>query len=340
MTGVIAHDYILTAGPQRWTAHLTALEVELSAAPGIGRLSAQLPPEARIEASPGDACTLELDGATVFTGIVRSLRSSPTGLALGAVDAAGRLAALRLALSFERKTAGGVIRDLASEAGIATGSIADGVDLAFYIADPGRSIWAHMARLAALSDMMLVVEADGRLATVGGAAAGADAALLYGREITAIADAEHGGFDRTVVVVPEAGAGSMSEPEALRIALDPFAGSRPAGPDAATLFRFEPALRTGAGAATAGGQRTRREAASARPLELETWLQPGLRPGQSVDLQGLPDGMAPGPVRAGRVRHRLTGEGTATRLTGTREPAGFDPAARLGNLAAAIGGLI
>ena len=202
--------YTLTTGGQQWTSQVVGLEVQLAAAPLTGTLEADLPAPAPLSAGVGDPVTLDLDGGEggtrVFTGTVTALRRTPAGIRVHAVDAAGLLARLRPATSYEQVNAGTVIRDLADQAGIDTGDVDDGVALAWYPADPARTALDHVARLCAWSGALARVDADGRLVASAVAATQAELALRYGREVLAV---EQTGRRRDVAgftVAGEAGA--------------------------------------------------------------------------------------------------------------------------------------
>jgi len=255
---------------------------------------------------------------------------------LTAVDAGGAMAMVRPAVTFEQVSSGSAIKALADDAGVDVGNVDDGFDLVFYVADPARTAWEHASRLAAYGGALLGVAGDGRVETVVVGSGAADEALLFGREIMSLNHAERSGGDRRVVVAGEAGVGTMSAPEALRPVTDPFAGNRPAGPDAQTLFRFEPALRTAEGAARAGAHRTRMIAARPRRLVLKAWLQPHLRPGHRLEIQSLPDPMTTEPCWLESVHHRLRPDGAVTVVRANRDPAGFDLFALPGSLGGAL----
>jgi len=341
-TSLLSIGYELTAGNQQWTEQLLLLDLALAVGPRLNRLSATFPPEAPLAAAPGDPCVLSLDNGerreTVFSGTVQRVSKGMTGLRLSAIDAGGELAAIRPAVTFEQMSSDNAITTLVSDAGAASGNIDAGVELAFYVADPARSCWEHVSRLAGYGGALIGVNGDGQVETIVVGSGAADEALLFGREIIDLDHAERSGGDRRVVVAGESGVGSMSAPEALRPVTDPFSGSRPAGPDASNLFQFEPALRTADGAASAGRHRTRLALSRPNRVVLSAWLQPHLRPGQRLELQSLPDSVATDSCWLESVNHRIGPQGAVTRLQANRDAAGFDALGLLGGLGAALAG--
>ena len=329
--------YALTMAQQRWTEQLLGLDVHLAAAPLTGTLTARLPAAAPLNAGPGDPVTLDLDGgegsATVFTGTISAIRRDPYSITVHAVDAAGALAQLRPATTYEQVNAGTVITDLADQAGVDVGDIDDGTALAWYAADPSRTALDHVARLCAWSGGLARIGADGTLVATAVPATQAELALKFGRELLAI--------DQTVRTRPveafsyagEAGAGSTDSPDALRPTSDFFAGDRPDGPDATHRWSFEPALRTTDAAGAAGAAAQWRYAARARVGYLTAFLQPKLRPGTVIEVAELPDPFDGAPIWLDLIRHRIDSGGA---LTTARMYAGGPPAGDLlGSLAGA-----
>ncbi len=337
MTTLLAPAYTLTLGSQQWSEQLLGLELDLAAGPGVDALALRLPAGAPMSAGLGDPVELVLASGekeeTAFTGVVEAIGRRADEIAVRALDAAGVMARLRPAVTYEKVTAGTVIQSLASEAGADVGEVAEGVELAFYVADPGRTAFEHAVRVAAWSGALVTVSAEGRLEARVIDAAQPEVALRWGRELTGFSRRERSNPVEGFVFAGEAGAGSTDSPEALRPAADFFAGSRPDGPSLAQRFAFAPALRTPAGAATAGAARGRATKAQADRGWFEAFLQPDLRPGTVVEIQDAPEGLVAGPVWLTRVRHRLGPRGAVTRAWFAKGGDSFDPLALLGALA-------
>lgn len=333
--------YALTMGGQRWTQQAIAIDLTLAAAPGTERLVVRLPAAAPLEAVPDDPVTLTLDGGEgaepVFGGRITQIRRALDGTTITATGALGLLARLRPATTFENVSAGTVIRSLAADAGVDTGSIEDGVKLAFYAADPSRHAAAHAQRVAGWSGAMLASSGEGALTAVVIDATSPELALRYGREVTGFEASEGLASDR-YTVAGESGAGSDSAPEALRYSADPFAGNRPEGPSLGHVWRWEPALRTAAAAATAGAAWQREAGAAQGSAALAAFLLPRLRPGSVIELQDLPDGFGSGPYWVEEVRHRLDATGATTTARLNKGGDAFDPLALLGSLAGGLAG--
>ncbi|HEX9821337.1 MAG TPA: hypothetical protein VGD07_17180 [Methylomirabilota bacterium] len=340
MTSLLSPGYELTLGSQLWKEQALEIRVALAAAPLVDVLTVRLPAAAPLAAAPGDPVSLTLDSGeqkeTVFTGTVESIRRGFQEIRVTALDAGGVLARYRPSVTYEHVTAGTVLRTLAGDAGVSTADVDDGVEVPFYVADPSRTAWEHVARVAAWGGAMVSVSSDNEVRSAVIDATQAQLALRYGREIVSLqADRARSAVDAWVVA-GESGAGSASAPEALRPSTDFFAGNRPEGPALARRWRFEPALRTARGAGSAGAAIQRQYTASREAGRLQAFLQPRLRCGGVIEVQDLPDGLPGGPVWIARVDHVLGGGGGVTAIRFFKGGDSFDPLALLG----AIGGLL
>lgn len=344
MTSVLAPVYELTLGSQVWKEQALEIRVALVAAPLVDAVTVRLPAAAPLSAAPGDPASLTLDSgeqkATVFTGTVDSIRRGFDEIRITALDAGGALARYRPSATYEQVTAATVIRNLAGDAGLSTGDLDDGVELAFYVADPSRTAWEHVARLAAWGGAMASVSSDNEVRSAVIDATQAEAALRYGREILSIQGDHTAAPVDAWVVAGEGGAGAASAPEALRPSTDFFAGHRPDGPALAKRWRFEPALRTARAAGSAGAAIQRQYTASRQAGRLRAILQPKLRCGSVIEIQDLPDGLPAGPVWIARVDHVVGENGALTSVRFFKGGDSFDPLALLGSLAGTVGGLL
>lgn len=336
MTSLLAPAYTLTLGSQRWTQQLISLELTLAPAPRLNVLTVRFPAAAPFSAGLGDAASLSLDSgeheADVFAGSVSSVRRAVDSIVVTALDAGGALAALRPAVTYEKITGGTLVRNLCDAAGVTPGDVDDGVDLAFYAADPTRTALEHIARVAAWGGALARVTTTNQLDAAVVNAEQAELALRYGRELRLIRQSRLPSQIERFVVAGESGAGTTSAPESLRPTTDFFAGNRPDEPSSTVRWAFEPALRTAKGAASAGAALERRYGSSRESGVVEAFLLPQLRPGTVFEVQDLPDGLAQGPFWATQVRHRIGGRGALTQARFARGGDSFNPLALLGSL--------
>ena len=312
--------YELTIGTQRWTTQALELDVRLYCAPVPDALVARFPAGAALDASPGDDVKLRLDGgdgaADVFSGDLDGTERLLDVTAAYAINAGGLLARSRPAVTVEQATSATVIRALCDEAGADVGSLDDGVQLAYYAADPTRTAWEHVARVAGWAGAVARVDPDGKVGSLVVQSGAADVALRYGRDVLALERLDvRRGVD-TFVVAGETGVGAADDADALRPVTDFFAGNRPDGPGGGSAWTFEPALRTTGAARKAGDARAARYGAAGHRWRLDALLQPTLRPGSVLEMTRLPDGFPSGRfvVEIGPPR------GHASRRADTRAP--------------------
>jgi hypothetical protein len=336
-------SYSLTMGQQRWTTQLLKIDLNQEMAPGINVLKVELPARAPLSAAIDDPVTLELDGGaggeTVFTGSVTAIRRQPDTIAVTALDAGGRLSAVRPAATYENATPATLIRSLAAEVGADVGRVETGSEISFYVADPGRSAWDHVARLCEWIGAAATVSPDNKIESAVVQTASADAALRYGRDLIAIDDTRHWAPIESFIVAGESGVGSAASPDARRPAADFFQGNRPGGPTASDRWEFQPALRTASAARVAGAARSRAYGALRRTGRITAVLNPALRPALAVQVQDGPDELGGGAIWLRQARHVIDRRGAITTACFVADGGG-GAASLLAAAAAALGGLL
>jgi hypothetical protein len=344
MTALLAPSYSLQLGSQIWKKQLLRVALTLTSAPGIDVLIVTFPANAPLSATIDDDVQLTLDNGEqaekIFTGTVTAIRRSHASIEVRAVNAGGVLCRYRPAVTYENATPATIVRNLASDAGVSTGSLETGTELAFYVADPSRTAWDHIHRVSCWCGALVTVTADNKVETNVVNATTADTALRHGRELLSLARSQTSASIDTFVVAGESGAGSVSSPDVHRPTTDFFSGNRPDDPSPNVVWTWEPALRTTTSAATAGAARKRIYAAKSDRGVFTAFLQPTLRPGVILEVQKLPDGLIDGPVWIHSVRHSISRAGAVSRVEYFKGGDSFDPLALLGSLAGAVGGLL
>ena len=344
MTSQLLPTYALTLGSQRWTEQALRIRVTLELAPRVDTLAVWLPITAPFSADRGDMVELTINsGETeeiVFTGEIDSIRRDFDSLRVSCVNAGGVLSRFRPAETYENVSAATVIRNLLDTMGVDAATLEDGPDLAFYIADPSRTAWEHVARVAAWGGAVARINSANEVDANVIDASQAEVALLYGREITALHADKRAASTDAFVIAGEAGAGDTASADVLRPSTDFFAGNRPDGPARGSRWRFEPALRTVKSAATAGAATQRLYASSLDSGHFRAFLLPQLRCGSVVEVQKLPDNLLAGPVWLTRVEHELSPGVAISRVHFQQGGDRFNPSALLGSLAGVAGGLL
>jgi hypothetical protein len=331
----------VTLGELRYDAHVEAIRVDLRMLPGLNVCAVTLPAAARVDAGPGDAAVIDLDGGegseTVLTGSVRAVHARLRTTRVVTADGSADLAALRPAATYERQDARAVIRALASDAGADLGRLDVDLELAAYVADQGRTAAEHVAALAELAGAVASFDADGALIAAAPAAA-AEIALRHGRELVACEVGDRPGPAATPVPVGFGPAGSPQAAGALRHTVDVVPSSAPAaGPDALRVSAA--VLRSPGVAGSAGRAASQRHAAEGRRLRARAFLLPTLRPGAVLDVQDLPDRLQGGPWLVTAVSHHLAPREGGTTTFEARAASG-GAGGLLGGALGAVGGLL
>ena len=343
MNGFFAPSCVLTMGSQQWTTQVLRVEVALQAAPGINVLRADLPSAAPFSAVAGDPAALTLNdgqsGSQVFSGSIDSVRRSDTEIHVTALDAGGVLSRVRPSAKYEHVTPGTVIRALAADAGVQAGRLENGSELSFYVAHPGLTAWDHIHRVSAWLGALVSVSASNQVESVLVQAKHADLAFRYGREILQLDRIATAAPIQSFTVAGESGAGSTSGPDAGRPSTDLYNGNSPEGPSAIARREWQPVLRTVSAAAAAGTARARAYAAFRDSGKFRAILQPALRPGVVIEIQGVPAGLPRGPMWIWRAQHVVTADSATTTAWFASGGAAGSAKALLGSTALAVGGL-
>ena len=251
-----------------------------------------------------------------------------------------RMAALRVAETFENRSAAQVVRDLADRAGVEVGSLADGDSYPYVVIDPARTVREHVLRLARREGADLGTDEDGRLTMTRFTKSKADHVVRYGVHLLA-ATLAHGAPAGAKVVVSGEGAASGGGSDRWHWLLRDGADARAeAGSGEATL-----AIADGASRSRAAADRLAKRVAGAldEARAVGRVALPGapeIRAGDAIGIEDAPTPGLDGVLKVLAVRHRYDKRtGFVTILDVTRAAAGGDSGGLLGAAAGAIGGL-
>lgn len=336
---VLVNTASVQFGNLRYDSHATAVRVDLGLLPSVGTITVTLPPQVEVSAAPGDEAKLSLnngEGAKdVLTGTVQRVSRGPRRTEVVAADAGAALGAARFAKSFQDMSPGDVISNITGDLGLDAQTLLMGVDIMpLYVADQRRTGAQHVARLAELGGGFAHVDAGGTVQAAPWPFLPPTRALLQGREvIDYLAHSQAGEPDVAFIGASPAAAGA--DPRALAQSTEPVTGGAD-DPGTGLEWQSRPMLRSALGVnAAAEGARGARAARAAR-MEATCWLQPDLRPGDVIEVQGLDDGISGGPWLLTHIEHDMRrNHGGLTRIKGVSA----EGPSLLGALGDAIGGL-
>ena len=326
-----------------WADHVVSITVEAALAPAVD--FAEIVVAAGGESPSvaiGDEGTVSLgygdDAAeVVFTGRVESVRRSVAGpTRIVAVNGGAALARLRVNAAYEGETAGGVAGDLAGRAGVDTGTVEDGAELAYLVVDDRTSAWGHVAKLARMSGYLAYLAPDGTLQFAPYAEGSPAGTFAYGADVLALEVTEGTPAVGAVTAVGEGAAGSEGEEAWAWLLKDAESVTQSAGEGEGERLLADGAARSSDAArmlAEGAALAASRDALAGRLLVPGS---PKVAVGSTVEVADAPDAALNGMFLVRRVRHRYSKHGGFTTLLDV-SAAG---SAGAGGLAGALGGLL
>lgn len=241
----------------------------------------------------------------VMTGVIDSAEPSLTTLRVVGYSGAAPLLRGYLDQTFESKTAGDIVRDLAGRAQIEIARVEDGIQFPAYVIDSRRSFWQHLRDLADLSGFDLYLDQEGKLVFERFAGGRTAHVLEYGKHILELEVLRTPAQAGRVEAWGESPAGSRGGESWAWLTTD-FKGSRGEAGDGSLLLLERPALRTRVAAHTAAQAallEIQRRAVRGRLVILG---RPQVRLGDAIRLKGLADDSLNTFFQVRRVVHRIT----------------------------------
>ena len=268
----------------------------------VGGLAPALDDQATIELGYADDPSL----TQVFDGYVDVAEPSLLTRRITATSAGRALARLFVDQTYEGQTAGAIVTDLASRAGVDVASVDDGIAFPAYVIDSQRPALAHVRDLAALSGVDAYIDSDGKLVfqafTVGNVIHDVD----YAKQVLALEVDRWAGTDVAVKAWGESPTGSAGADAWGWLTKDFSSSAGTAGSGTPAFVLERAALRTAEAAATAA-------AAALRDFERRAIqgrvVMPGrgeVKLGDAVRLRDVPAGGFDDTYQVRRVVHRIT----------------------------------
>lgn len=192
--------------------------------------------------------TAEAGLTQVFEGRIDLIRSGLTETVVVGVSPAVDLLDLVVDESFEKQSAGAIVSDLAGRAGISAGSVEDGIEFPYFMADDRRTAYDHLRGLAMRCGFDLYFDASNELVFAPYQPSQPEHSFAYGVDLLeARIEREPPAFDQ-VNVIPESPASSEGEAAASWIAAQPMDFAGTSGSGERVLVVRDRAIRTQEGA--------------------------------------------------------------------------------------------
>ena len=266
----------------------------------------------------GDRATLELgyddNLHTVFTGSVDRVEPGLERLRVVALSDVSKLLCLWVNQVYDSQTAGGIVTDLATQAGVRTGAVEDGLDLPTYVIEDRRTAYHQCRDLAERAGFDLYTTPEDELTFAAFTKTTPDHDLRYGQHlISASVAATSPSFGR-LEVWGESPASADGVEAASWLAHD-FSGSRGSAGSGNLRRLDDPALRTREATTASAKGRLAASAQRGRVGDAVLLGDAEVALGDAVRLHQAPDSRLGGLFQVKRVNHRLSRrQGFTTRL--------------------------
>lgn len=260
----------------------------------------------------GDEAAVELgyadnDGLTqVITGTVVAVEPGLTHNRIVGHTVADTLLHTYVAKTYESKTAGAIVRDLADQAEVDVANAEDGITFPVYVIDGRRNIYQHMRDLAGLCGFDIYINADGELVFQKFTTGNTTHLFDYAKHIIELDILQTPPKAEVVEAFGESPGGEQAE-EAWAWLTKDFTGSKgTAGTGDSTILLEHSALRTAAAAGMAANAALAHiQQRSIRGKLLSTG-RPEVKLGDAIRIAGVPDASLNGTFQVRGVCHRIT----------------------------------
>jgi phage protein D len=280
----------------------------------VGRFRPAREDEAKMELGYADNGGL----TQVMAGDVVRVEPNLTTIHVLGHSAAEKLLRTFVEQTYESKTAGAIVRDLAGKASVDVATAEDGINFPAYVIDGRRSIDRHMRDLAGLCGFDVYINADGKLVFekfIGGKTVHV---FEFAKHIIELEAEKSNPRAGRVEAFGESRAGQNGDESWAWLTKD-FSGSKgKAGSGDPLLLLEKPALRTSDGARTAAQASMtaiQRRTLRGRLLSLG---RPEVKLGDAIRLSGMADGTLNANFQVRSVTHRITKLGGFTTTVGFR----------------------
>lgn len=302
-------SYALTVGSRSFSPEtdesLVSVEVMLNIGLPIDSAQAVFAGGKDLSLQRGDPVTVQLGYddslALTFSGSVEDIERGVSKVRLTALGHAARLLRLRLNRVYLNQTAGGIVRDLAQEAGVKVKKCADGIVFPTYVVDDALNAYEHTLKLAERCGFDAYTTEEGQLVFkeyTGGEAQ----ALEFGKDIIRVEETSFAPAHAGVSVYGESPSSAKGAETFHWLTKQGVKGEAGTG---APLVVQDPAIKSREAAesvARAGLNRLQRTSWAS----VEIVGDAGTRLGGAVAIKGLPDSAINGEFQVRSLRHYLS----------------------------------
>ena len=208
--------------------------------------------------------------------------------------------------TYESKTAGAIVRDLADQAGVDISNAEDGITFPAYVIDGRRNLYQHMRDLADLCGFDVYINSDGELVFEKFTTGNTIHLFDYSKHIIELDMLQTPQMAEVVEAFGESPGGQQAE-EAWAWLTKDFSDSKGvAGTGDSTMLLERSALRTAAAAGTAATAAFTRIQQRSRRGRLLSTGRPEVKLGDAIRVADVPNSSLNGTFQVRGVTHRIT----------------------------------
>jgi phage protein D len=279
----------------------------------VGKFKPQRDDDVKVELGYADNGGL----TQVMKGTVETSEPNLTTTRVAGYSGADALLRTFVEQTYESKTAGAIVRDLADKAGLQVATAEDGITFPAYVVDGRRSAYLHMQDLADLCGFDLYLNSDGKLIFEKFINGKTVHVFEFAKHIVAFNVARTPPLAGLVETFGESPAGSQGENSWAWLTTD-FSGSKGSAGSGALLLRERPVLRTkDAARTTATATLTNIKRRTLRG-NVVTIGRPEVKLGDAIRLRQMADDSLNTLFQVRSVTHRITKLGGFTTTVGFR----------------------
>jgi phage protein D len=288
------------------------LDIERDMRAHLDRFELHLAPVGGAQPREGEdvAISLGFDATLtpVFTGKVAAVSPEITVTRVIGVSTLQALGALRVDRTYEGHTAGRIVRDLASQAGVKTATIEDGIDFIVYVIDGRRSAARHIHHMAERCGFDAYALPTGELAFHALNPQASAHEFVYGQDVLSYALAVQPALVKEVVVAGHSPASAKGDGAVSWLTKDFKNGqaSQAAGSGARSVLVEDPALRTTDAANLSAQGALRRFTQRAITGTMRALGRPEVKLGDAIRIKDAPDARLNNTFQVRAVRHHLS----------------------------------
>ena len=219
--------------------------------------------------------------------------------------------------TYEGKTAGAIVRDLAGQAKVEVATADDGITFPAYVVDGRRAVFNHMLDLATLCGVDLYINADGKLVFEKFSSGKTVYSFEYAKHIVALDVVQTPPYAGMVQAWGES-PGSGHGDNAWAWLTKDFSNSKGSAGSGALLLLENSALRTSEATSTAANAALTTIQRRTIRGQLRTIGKPEVKLGDAIQFRNLPDDTLNKNFQVRSITHRITKLGGFTTDIGFR----------------------